>query len=539
MAMIGEPPSEINKKNGDAERADELTSPDTGLAPTETLLEASPRSGRMDVGARGLREHTARGVVVNALFQIAAAGLSLLQRFAVAAFITVSEFGIWGIVLLILITLSWLKEIGISDKYLQQDEPDQELAFQKAFTLELAYTGIFCLLVLLSLPLFGLVYDNTDIVVPAAVLTLSLIGGALQAPIWVYFRRMQFVRQRTLALINPITSTAIMIPLAAAGAGYWSIVAGIVAGSFAAAIAAIAFSPYRLALRYDRGTLGEYVRFSAPLLLSGAAGILIVQGTMIVGNFTVGLAGLGALTLAGSLVTFTERVDQVISQSIYPAVAAAKNRRAVLFEAFVKSNRLALMFGLPFGFGMLLFAPDLIRFVFGERWLPAATLLQALGLIAGFRQVAFNWDVFVKATGDTRPLAVNGLVLAAVFLAVTMPAMILWGLDGYIVGASASLTAELLIRARYLRRLFEGFRMLRHMIRAAAPVLPAVLLVVGARVVEGVERDLPIALGEFVGYCLAVVAATLLFEGRLLREMLSYLPGDRSARGALPKGGEA
>jgi len=142
--------------------------------------------------------------VVNALFQIAAAGLSLLQRFAVAAFITASEFGIWGIVLLILITLSWLKEIGISDKYLQQDEPDQELAFQKAFTLELAYTGIFCLLVLWSLPLFGLVYDNTDIVVPAAVLTLSLIGGALQAPIWVYFRRMQFVRQRTLALINPI-----------------------------------------------------------------------------------------------------------------------------------------------------------------------------------------------------------------------------------------------------------------------------------------------------------------------------------------------
>ena len=64
--------------------------------------------------------------------------LGLLRRLAVAAFLTREEFGLWGILLATLITLVWLKQVGIGDKYIQQDEPDQELAFQKAFTLELA-----------------------------------------------------------------------------------------------------------------------------------------------------------------------------------------------------------------------------------------------------------------------------------------------------------------------------------------------------------------------------------------------------------------
>ena len=38
-------------------------------------------------------------------------------------------------------TLVWLKQVGIGDKYIQQDEGDQERAFQKAFTLESCSPG--------------------------------------------------------------------------------------------------------------------------------------------------------------------------------------------------------------------------------------------------------------------------------------------------------------------------------------------------------------------------------------------------------------
>jgi O-antigen/teichoic acid export membrane protein len=480
---------------------------------------------RFDLQGRSLREHTARGVVINAGFHVAIAVLGLAQRFAVAAFITVSEFGLWGIVLSILMTLYWLKEVGIGEKFVQQDEADQVVAFQKAFTLELLYTACFCVFVFVTLPVFALLYGNSEIILPAAVLTLCLLGGALQTPIWISFREMRFVRQRSLEAVNPVVSTAIMVPLAAAGAGYWSIVIGIVVGSFAGAAVALATCPYPIALRFERGTLREYVRFSAPLLFSGLAGIIIIQGTMLAGNYAVGLAGLGALTLAASLATFSDRVDQIISRTVYPAVCAVKDRRELLFETFTKSNRLALMFGLPFGIGLLLFAPDLIEFVLGDRWEPAVGLLQALGLMVGIRQIAFNWSLFYNATGNTRPVGVMAAILVGVFLIVTVPAIAVLGLDGYIVGTAVSLAVELCVRSYYLRRFFPGFGMMRHLVRAFAPSIPAVGVVVVVRALETGPRTAGQALLELGLYLATTALATLWFERRLLREILGYVRG--------------
>src|SRR5687767_5640243 len=84
---------------------------------------------RISLEGRGLRSHTTRGVVINAAFNVGFALIGLVQRVIVAVFLTATEFGLWGILLTIVITLAWLKQVGISDKYIQQDETDQELAF--------------------------------------------------------------------------------------------------------------------------------------------------------------------------------------------------------------------------------------------------------------------------------------------------------------------------------------------------------------------------------------------------------------------------
>src|SRR3954451_15055590 len=91
------------------------------------------REGRIDLRGRSLRQHAARGTIINSGFQVGLAGLGFLRRVIIAAFLTREEFGIWGILVTTLMTLAWLKEIGVADKYIQQDDPDQEAAFQKAF----------------------------------------------------------------------------------------------------------------------------------------------------------------------------------------------------------------------------------------------------------------------------------------------------------------------------------------------------------------------------------------------------------------------
>src|SRR5882672_7325603 len=108
----------------------------------------------------GLRVRAARGTVITAAFEVGLQALGFLKGFVIAAFLTQSEYGIWGILVITIGTLTWLKEIGISEKFVQQDEADQERAFQKAFTFDLVTNGLLMLLMLALLPVFALVYHQ-------------------------------------------------------------------------------------------------------------------------------------------------------------------------------------------------------------------------------------------------------------------------------------------------------------------------------------------------------------------------------------------
>lgn len=513
----------------DADRVESQLELDDAVEGVESLEE------RLGTQGRDLRAHTARGVLINSAFQVGFAVLNLTRRVAVAAFLTVAEFGLWGLMISLVITLSWLKQIGINDKYIQQSDADQELAFQRAFTLELLYSTIFFALVAVALPVYAfLIYDQPDILVPGLVLCSILLIGAFQTPIWISYRSMRFVRQRLLEGVDPVLGAAVTIGLAIAGAGYWALVIGSVVGVAASALAAVITSPYRLRIRYDSGTLREYISFSWPLLFNSAAGLIVVQGSIITGNATIGLAGVAAIGLATAWANFVDRIDHLVRSTMYPAVCAVKDRKDVLFEAFVKSNRLAMMWGLPFGIGLALFGPDLITFVLGEKWRLADDLLQAAGLILGARQIAFNWQIFMRAVDWTRPIAVDGLAALGVFVVVTLPLMIAIGLTGYLIGMAAQQAVQLAIRGYFMTRLFDGFRFLRHIGRAVAPSVPAVAAILLMRLLESESRTLALVLAELGLYLAVTAIATFVFERRLLREIGSYMRRARARPAAAP-----
>ena len=124
----------------------------------------------------GLRVRTAKGVLINTAFRIGLALVGLVRNVAFAAFLTTEQYGLWGLVLTTLITIAFLKQIGIADKFVQQREPDQEAAFQKAFSLELAYSSIFYVFAVVAIPFYAyVVYGQPDALLPALALSLSCL----------------------------------------------------------------------------------------------------------------------------------------------------------------------------------------------------------------------------------------------------------------------------------------------------------------------------------------------------------------------------
>jgi PST family polysaccharide transporter len=494
-----------------------------GRIATTDRAERSDRLAHLH--GRNLREQAARGTLINSGFQVGFAALGLLRRFVVAAYLTRADFGVWSIVLTTVMTVGWLKQVGVSDKYVQQDEPDQEAAFQKAFTMELATSVGFFVLIAALLPAYSLAYATPKIIVPGIVLALSVPISALESPIWIPYRRMQFARQRTLAAVDPVVALGVTIGLAVAGAGYWALVLGVLAGSVAGATVAVLSCPYPLRLRMDRRTLKEYATFSWPLLGLSVLSLVVVQGMLLVSSHSVGLAGLGAIGLAASIATFASNVDAVISQALYPVVCAVAQSRDKLFEAFVKSNRLALVWAMPFGVGLALFSGDLVHYAFGPRWEPAVGLIGAMGLIAATSQIAYNYSIFFRAVNDTRPLFRLALLSAASFFVIAVPLILTLGLTGYALGWGAMTLVQLVGRGWYLSKLFSGFRMARHFARAIAPSVPAAAAVLAVRLANPGGRSGAVVIGELALYVVVTVAATAVFERPLMREVRGYLVG--------------
>ena len=502
--------------------------PDDPVA-THDVDDAAARR-RAEIGGEGLRDRVATGTVVNTLFLVSINALTFVQGLVVAGLLGASEYGVWGLLAVSFGTLFALGAIGVNDKYIQQDHPDQRVAFELAFTLAAMLCGLLALIALIAIPLFSLLYDEPRILLPGLLLAAAFPLLALQAPIWVFNRRMNFGKQRLLQSVQPIVTFAVTVPLAIAGLGFWSLVVGALAGSVVSTIVVVLSSPYKLRFRYERGSVREYASFSWPLLVSSLSVVLMFQVTITVAARSIGPAAVGAIALASQITQYTRRVDQIITSALYPAICVVKDQRDLLFEAFTKSNRLALLWGFPFGVGIVLFAPQAVPMVLGEKWEFAVSLIQVLGLSAGLNMIGFNWNAFARARGETKILAVAAVLAAITVIGVGIPLLLIYGLPGFALGMLAGTLTTLVVRLVYLVRLFPARGIAEHVARSFVPVIPGATAILLGRALFASGESVTRLVLETTGYLLLVGITTWITERQLLREALAHLVGQRPRR---------
>ena len=479
-----------------------------------------------------LRARTARGAVVNALFLGGAEALVLLQGLIVTVLLGPSDIGLYGIVTTTAMTVAALRRVGIDEAFVQQSEEDQEEEFQRAFTLELGVGLAFSALLVAAAPLVAVAYGEDELLALMLAVAYLPTSFALLAPAWIFFRRMDFLRVRVIHVLVPVVTFCVTVPLAASGVGVWSLVTGPAAGNAVGVAAALWLSPYRVRVRYEPAARDRYLRFSWPVFASAVALLVVQQGQIFAFDRHGGLAAAGFITLAVTLTRYADRADHIIATTIYPAICEVRERIPTLEEIFEKSNRVALMWVLPFCAGFVLFAPDLVEFVLGDAWEPAVILLQGLAGAAALQQLGYNWFSFYRARGEPAVQAVEAAVTAGGFLALALPGLARWGLEGFVAGRIAG--AALVVGARivYVRRLLPGVDLLRIAVRGAAPVLAAAGLVLLARLVPWAdERTLAQALAELALFAGVTALLTWLSERPLLRELLEQVRARGSEAG--------
>jgi hypothetical protein len=124
---------------------------------------------------------------------------------------------------------------------------------------------------------------------------------------------------------------------------------------------------------------------------------------------------------------------------------------------------------------------------------------------------------------------VTGVVMMVAVLAFAVPLTYLDGVRGYAYGMAAATAILIVMRCWYLARLFPAFAVLSHAFRAMWPTVPAAAAVLTIRAVSDSPHGAAAVLGQAALYGAIVLAATLVSERALLREMIGYLRGGSAA----------
>jgi len=246
------------------------------------------------------------------------------------------------------------------------------------------------------------------------------------------------------------------------------------------------------------------------------------RGVLINGAFTTGLTFLGfarGFIVAALLTTAEFGVWGILATTVAMLTILKPSGVGDKYLQQDEDN----MWAMPFGLSLTLFAPDLAQFVIGGTWEPAVLLLQVFGAIAALGHLGFNWQAYYRARGTTAPVAIVSVLVAALFLVIAVPLTFSDGLSGLATGLSIAVAGGLVARVGYIVRLFPGRPLAGQAARSLAPSVPAIGIVVLARLLETGERTPAMATAELAAYLLVTAVATWLVERELIREALGYL----------------
>ena len=474
---------------------------------------------------QGLRVLTARGGAVNAAFLSGAELLVLLQGLLATALLGPGLIGLYGVVTTTAMTIVALRRVGIDEAFVQAKADDEEAEFQRAMTVELALGVLGALAVAALAPVLAAAYDDDRLLALTLAVSYLPVAFALQAPQWVFFKRMEYVRLRTLQAIVPLVTVAVTVPLLLAGVEVWALVIGPLCGNLVAIAAAWRASPYRFRLRPEREAARRYLRFSWPVFVTAAVALFVAQGQIAVFGLDDGLVAAGWITLAATLTRYADRADQILATTIYPAIVRVRDRVDVLEELFAKANRLTLMWAFPFGAGLALFGPGPDRLRARRR--VARRDRAARRARRGDRAAAGRLQLVRVLPGARRVVAAGGRVRRVrrrVRRAWRFRARCSAARGGSSSGAWAAPRACWRCAHVYVRRLLPGVRLGAIALRAAVPVALASAPVVALRLaLWGGERTLAQALIELALWLGGLALATHRLESGLLAELRGYL----------------
>jgi len=216
----------------------------------------------------------------------------------------------------------------------------------------------------------------------------------------IFQRNLDFKPLAVRELVAVCVGGVVGVVMAFMGFGVWSLVSQQLVNSLVKVIVLWSASNWRPRLKFSQKHFGELFSFGINVVGTQILNFVNRRSDDLLIGYFLGPVALGYYSVAYRLLLIiTQLLTGVINQVAMPAFSRLQQEPEKLRSGFYKVTQLTSFISFPAFLGMAALAPELVRVLFGEQWLPSIPVMQILAFIGIVHSVAYFHTTVITAMG--------------------------------------------------------------------------------------------------------------------------------------------
>jgi lipopolysaccharide exporter len=459
---------------------------------------------------------------------------SLIRSIILARLLSPDDYGLYSMSLTLLVAVNALTSMGLDQSFIagKTEEEKSSVYLDTIWSVDLCRrVGISLVLLVLAYPM-SLFYGDKRLLNVFLVISITpLLQGLQNIGLVLYRKGVNFSRIAAFEQACNLFGTAIAILLAFLTRNVWAYVGTYLLNAAASTLFSYIAHPYRPKFRIDKAALGQAMKFGRPMFaVSFLTYITLTADNITVGKFG-GTKALGAYAVAFSLANLPVQImSGVLSPVLFAAYAELKDQDTERLSAgFVRSFSVALSMLILLSLPLFLLSSELVRLLYGHKWLAAGPILHVLVLMAVARGLSQPLGSLIMGLNRPEMEARAKAVEAALFVTLLCLTVPKYGALGAAWSVTAVYVLAFIVRARIVAILIP--QSIRRFLKAlsAGAVAAVCGALAGTHLFSYAAPDFARVLGVSITSCCVALALLLAMRSDLRSEVGRLVAGVRSS----------
>lgn len=367
-------------------------------------------------------------------------GLAVIKVAILARILLPSQFGVYGIALLVLGLLEVLTETGIN-VFLIQEKTGTEEYLDSAWAVSIA-RGILISLVIVAITPLIIIFFSSPGVRPLLYIAagVAFVRGFINPMVVNFQKTLQFRKEFSYQSFLYIVDFAVAVIAGYLTKSESALVFSMLAAAVVEVISSFIIFPKRPSLAWDLEKVKKVFHAGKWITGAGSFGYLFQNiDDIVVGKF-LGTYSLGLYQQAYRISTLpVSEVSNVFNKVTFPVFVTISGDAKRLKKAFFKIFWVISGLSLPFALLIIFFSHPLILIFLGDKWLPAEPVLKVLAVFGVTKAILnsfYSLFLSLKMQKEIMLSELFGIIGISIFI---VPLAVKYGLPG--VGYSAIMGA--------------------------------------------------------------------------------------------------